>query len=154
MARSSINKIAREVYARFADSDRDFTKTEVLDAVRIAVLNDDNLAEEAIEALVYRSVEAAEQSEKSKADSKQLSLFEVSGTLILGDDRRRGLKHAQRTHYEESLNIKRANMEAVVAKYRAEEEKYEMLKPYWPDGRSYIQAVDAYLQDNPESKSA
>lgn len=151
MARNDAYKLARDVYDMFVDGPDEFTTAEVKMAMREAL---EVHREDAFDALVESAYTKAEDAQKKRADTRQGNLFDIGGVLILGNDRRQGLKWAMKRHYIEALAVKKANVDAVTAKYKADAEWLETLDPYWNGVATYAQAIEAYLADNPDAKSA
>lgn len=146
--KSEAYKRAREIYDEFVQRPGEF----VVESVKLVMRTElEPYQDEAFSALIEDAYSKAEGSQKSKADSRQKTLFDIGGVLILESNRRVGKRHAMLSHFDEHLKFSDANRDAVDAANDREHRIRNLLRPYWGPGVTMQQAIEQYRSEHPDA---
>ena len=150
--RSEAVRRGEETYERFANSGKEFTLVDV----RIALFEDlEDCRDEAYAALVDHVLKTVDRKRAAAGDDDdQMTFFDVGGVYRFGDLRRIAKRSATLDHALESLSIDEANFAAVARANERKRKEIDLLRPYWTEGVTKEEAVEAYWSENEQTEAA
>ena len=126
------------------------------DVFRDGMLACTDLGHTALEGMVAWAVQICDdrnRHRRSKTKKGPRTLFNMEGTLSLGDKVRIDKRAARREHLLKALEISDANAASVAAANQEDHEEFERLEPYLGPDVMMCDAVEKYYQDNEDQRT-
>jgi hypothetical protein len=139
--------IARELREEFRGSG-EFTQECYLAELAVKLKDFKKKAFDGFVQHIGQIVDRQSHSAESRPDG-QLYLFDVEGEYKLGDSRRIAKRLARIDHADAAMALDDRNAAAVLMANARKREELTRLRPYWSNGKTKEQAVEAYFEANP-----